>query len=450
MDDEAPDHGRMSIETLSGANPAGGTTAKPKALIGASIPRSGHHFLQTLLSAYFHGEMFYCEYYTPPNCCKQFPCTRRGQQTINFQKSHDRDHDVPMDIKDAMYIIQYRHPVPEALSDRELDLSDSIGRRSINHRSSREYFMQWLAEKAIYYRKFHDRWFANRVPNAYYLDYEVLSADPGTAMRKIINWSYGRVDEARLSAQMAEISATRVSAPHMQQPDAAFKPRVVQDSKYFDADLLGALEDYVIKRCPHFGFERMLTGSYENHPLYGLIMMYDDDEPLPAGERNRINAVARLTPEHPEVRARLAQKALRKGDVEATIPALHELVQRYPYYAGGYRLLFAAYKKLERVPPWEVVPGNGILACAENMELLTELGATYLAQGRNVAAVAALAAATTIGTEHKRANQLFAEALAGQRRWGQAEQYANKAAQIEPRDGSTDELLDRIRSRRSR
>ena len=423
-----------------------GTTEKPKPLIGASIPRSGHHFLQTMLSAYFGPEMYYCEWYTPPNCCRQIPCTRRGRQTINFQKSHDRDHDVPSDVPDAQYIIQYRHPVPEALSDRELDLNDAFGRRSIVHRRSREYFMQWLSEKAIYYRKFHDRWMAKRLPNALYLDYEELSNDPAGVMRKIIKIAYGSVDEPRLVQHVEQITGTRVSAPFMNLEATAFKPRVVQDSKYFDEDLLGAMEDYILTRCPHYGFQRLLKGSYQNHPLYGLIVMRDSDEPLPAGEKNRLNAAAKLNPDHPEILGRIAQRTLRKGDVQDAIKLLHELLERYPYYSAGYKMLFAAYRENGESIPWQKLSGNALLGCAENIELLIDLGGIYLEQGRNVAAISALATALTMNADHKRANQLFAKALITQRRWAQAEPYAVKAVEGE-HDKEADEVLDKIRRR---
>src|ERR1041385_1979169 len=98
----------------------------PKALLGASIPRSVHHYLQRTLSRYFKSEIFYCEWYTPSDCCKQVPCTSRRDCRVTYQKSHDWDFSLPSNIADALYLVQFRHPVPEALSDRDLAMRDSI------------------------------------------------------------------------------------------------------------------------------------------------------------------------------------------------------------------------------------------------------------------------------------------------------------------------------------
>src|SRR4051794_25602386 len=62
-----------------------------KSLLGASIPRSGHHYLQRILSHYFQDELFYCEWYTPRDCCKHVPCIKHLNCRITFQKSHDWD-----------------------------------------------------------------------------------------------------------------------------------------------------------------------------------------------------------------------------------------------------------------------------------------------------------------------------------------------------------------------
>src|SRR5690242_4261834 len=166
-----------------------------KALIGASIPRSGHHFLQTLLSHYFGEEMFYCEFYSRADCCRNVPCTRHGAHLFTYQKSHDRKGEVRKDVEDALYVIQYREPVGEAVSDRELDMIDHVGRRSLNYRLSYDHYVWWLAVKAAYYRDFHDKWFEPRLDNAVYLDYAWLSSDPAGAIEAIARAASGDADE---------------------------------------------------------------------------------------------------------------------------------------------------------------------------------------------------------------------------------------------------------------
>src|SRR4051794_15781646 len=148
------------------------------ALVGASIPRSGHHFLQSLLSRYYGDQLFYCEVYSKADCCRSVPCKRGGGHAVTYQKSHDRQGEVPANAEGVLYVIQYREPVGEALSDRELDLTDHLGRRSLNYRLSQDHYLWWLAAKASYCRDFHDKWFSPRVGNAVYLNYADLASNP--------------------------------------------------------------------------------------------------------------------------------------------------------------------------------------------------------------------------------------------------------------------------------
>jgi hypothetical protein len=71
---------------------------------GVSWPRSGHHLLVRMLKSYFGKVFEYCEFYEPQQCCKQFPCARRG--VVHFSKNHDFDgtanrlRDVPLIIQE--------------------------------------------------------------------------------------------------------------------------------------------------------------------------------------------------------------------------------------------------------------------------------------------------------------------------------------------------------------
>ena len=423
---------------------ATGSPDSPKALIGASIPRSGHHFLQNLLSAYYGERLRYCEYYSPPNCCKTFPCTRRGAHSITYQKSHDRKQEVPKDLADAFYIVQYRHPVAEALSDRELDLHDGLGRRSLDYRRSRDYYVSWLALKAIYYRKFHDKWMTNRVSNGVYVDYGALSKDPRPALSAIVGWASGSVDEPLIERVIDQASAKRVSTPATGPAAKTFKPRVVEESPSFDADLLGAFEAYVLERCPNFGFARQLSGSFEKHPLYGLILLEDADEPLPAGATNRFKTAASYAPDHPEIALRLAQKDVNDEKIDEAIASLQALVRRQPYFAAAYKLLFSVSKKAGRPVPASLLDGNSLFGCSKSPDLLVDIGATFLAEEHVVSAITALSLAITTEPDHARANHLMALALANDKKWKQAEPYAAKAHALEPDNDATAKLLNRI------
>jgi hypothetical protein len=389
------------------------TTSNPKILIGASIPRSGHHFLADMMTGYFGPDLFYCEYYTLPSCCKSVPCTRRGRHRYIYQKSHDRDFKLPGDIADALYLIQYRHPVPEALSDRELELQDRLGRPNLSYRRTHAGYVSWLTGKALYYRKFHNKWIARKMPNAIYLDYPDLSANPKELMAEIVRRAGGIADVARISDVVDKVRAPRTAEDGSVQ---AFKPRVISDSPYFDAGLLGAFEAWVLERCPAFNFSRELTGSYEESEMYALILLKDSNEPLPKGETKRLKVAAKLAPDHPEIHRRLAMKAIREGHVANGIARLETLLGQHPFFGAGYSLLFAACADSGTPIPESVLNGNALVACSDNAELSMQLGAAFAEKGLWVNAIAAYALANTLDPTSEEASERLAAAVAGAKR----------------------------------
>jgi len=357
--------------------------SNPKVLIGASIPRSGHHFLAHMLVRYFGRDLYYCETYTPEKCCRTVPCIKRGEFRFIYQKSHDREFLLPSDFGDALYIIQYRHPVPEALSDRELDLKDAIGRPSLDFRRTRESYLSWLAAKAIYYRRFHDKWMATRLANGIYLDYDALAARPQDAVRGIVDRAGGALDDSRLAAAV-------------QKETADHRIRVPAESPHYDEELMGSLEDYVVKRCPHYGFSSRLGGDYATSALYGLILLRDTSEPLPKGESKRFKFAASLAPDHPEVLRRKGVRFLREGKAMKAVNALADLVERHPFFAEGYESLFKACAQAQMPVPEVALNGNALIACSHRADLLLVLEKLFRQHGCVVNARAALSLAAAL------------------------------------------------------
>jgi hypothetical protein len=387
------------------------TSDNPKVLIGASIPRSGHHFLADMMTGYFRKDLFYCEYYTLPDCCKAVPCTRRGQHRFIYQKSHDRSFKLPKDVADALYLIQYRHPVPETLSDRELDLQDTLGRPNLNFRSTRAGYLTWLAAKAFYYRKFHDKWIAQKMPNAIYLDYPNLVADPVGVMTEILNRAGADLDEERLTKVVDKVRGPRAATG-----GTAHKPRVISDSPYFDAALLGGLEAWILERCPAYNFSRELTGSYEESELYAMILLKDQDEPLPEGETKRFMYAAKLAPEHPEILRRMAIRAVRENHPERAIKRLKALLAQHPYFGPAYAMLFPLCADTGTPVPESVLTGEALVACSEDSELLVQLGAAFGEKGYWVNAIAAYATANVLAPTNLEISERLAAAVASAKR----------------------------------
>lgn len=417
----------------------------PKILIGASIPRSGHHFLQNLLAKFYGPRMHYCEYYSPRDCCKQMPCTKRGDFGVIYQKSHDRNMEVPRSIADAVYVLQYRHPIPEALSDRELDVMDGIGRSSINYRLGREHYMHWLASKAVYYRRYHDKWLVDRVPNGIYLDYARLLASPVDAVEEIVRAADGSADRARIEAVVEQAKSVHVSTAS--KSVGSFKPRVIQDSLHFDADLLGAFEGYVIGRTPNFGYESMLNGRITGHPMLGLILAIDEAEPLPPGFEDRLLAAIALAGEHPELMIRLAQREMRAGNAQAAADRLQRVVRQHPYFGNAYRPLLAAYKALRTPPPASLFGGDALLGLSGRPDLLVEAGKILSDAGQLVNAVAALSLALVVGPDNCKAHQLLGAVLLKAGKPRQALPHAEAALALDPANAAAAQLLAHARRR---
>lgn len=381
------------------------TQSNPAILVGASIPRSGHHFLADMMTAYYGQDLYYCEYYTLPSCCKTVPCTRRGQHKIIYQKSHDRDFKLPADVSDALYLIQYRHPVPEALSDRELELQEKLGRASLAYRRTRAGYANWLAKKAVYYSRFHNKWIANRVPNAIYLDYAELAADAKSFLKTIVERTTGAADDARLDQVIEKTRLPRSKS------SASFKPRVVEDSPYFDAELLAPFEAWVLEHCPSFNFTSQLNGSYAGSELYGLILLRDTTQPLPSGETKRFKVAAELAPHHPEIQKRLAGRALKEGRIPQALKKLEKIIAEHPYFPDAYKMLFKICEDSGTAIPEAVLTGNALIACSESAELSIQLGAAFDAKGLWLNAIAAYALALALEPRNKEALERHAAVI---------------------------------------
>lgn len=89
-------------------------------LLGVSIPRSGHHFLATLLEQALGADIRYCEDHSKDDCCKDVPCSRARQHRVIYQKNHDMELTLDANLPGVSYLVQFREPIPAVVSDREL------------------------------------------------------------------------------------------------------------------------------------------------------------------------------------------------------------------------------------------------------------------------------------------------------------------------------------------
>ncbi|MFN6954533.1 MAG: sulfotransferase [Acetobacteraceae bacterium] len=361
-------------------------------LIGASLPRSGHHFLERLLARLFGPRLHYCEWYTPPGCCRAIPCTRGGPGAVVFQKNHDWQSDMPQDRPAALHVVQFRHPVPQALSDRELVLADLPGRAGRPHRHSAEEHLAWLAFHADYVRRFHDRWAASGPPNAFRLPYERLQADPAAALAGLCAAAGLRVP-AEAIATAAETTRDRkpVGLRRTWQDHA---PRELATSRAFDPELHGAYEAWLLPRVPAFGYDRLLpAGRYEGHPLHGLLLLADATAPLPPGCTDRLDTARALAGPHPLIEMQFAERDLAAGDPAAAWRRLADAAARWPFWAPLWPALLQVAPLAGETLPADLITPDALLTLTGAPETLPALAERLCAEDRPTEAVAAAALA---------------------------------------------------------
>ncbi|MFC3692880.1 sulfotransferase [Chenggangzhangella methanolivorans] len=246
-------------------------------ILGASIPRSGHHHLSRLLKGYFGAQLKYCSTYDIADCCRAAPCVKTEGRKFVYQKSHDFAFRLPTDVAGALYLVQHRSPVANAISGAELRRKRSGMRPARDGISARARFYDFLAHRLAYYKRFHDKWIVKPPERSVLIAHEALESDPAHELRRIVSAAGVLLDEARIEATANELKdrGSRRST---------YAPRVVEDSDFFDRSALGAYEAAVIDQCPAFGYAPTLGGGYRTHPVWILARLrHGFGQPFPRG-----------------------------------------------------------------------------------------------------------------------------------------------------------------------
>ncbi|PTQ90243.1 hypothetical protein C8R30_13711 [Nitrosomonas nitrosa] len=199
-------------------------------LVGASIPRSGHHLLERMLRSVFGPRLHYCEYYNIPDCCRSIPCKTGGFDVV-FQKSHDFDFNLPIILSDSvLYIVQYREPIETVLSDRELFCKSNPG-SEIN----RFNYLIFLADHIIYNKRFYKKWITSQMVNSIHVRYEELVGNPVAVIQSILV-------RMQLSSYV-DISSDKVLS-NLQVGDdmSKYKKKNYSSYKQFDRNLISQYE----------------------------------------------------------------------------------------------------------------------------------------------------------------------------------------------------------------
>ena len=210
---------------------------------GISWPRSGHHLLVRLLQGYFDDAFGYCEFHRPQDCCKVFPCARRGQ--INFSKNHDFGQETPQ-LPDQTYLIQHRAFIPSVVSGYEL----SPDRDGDDNAAT---FRTYAAKRWGPYAMFRDKWITSDFgTKRAVLLYEDLTSDPVTAMQPVValfapDHPYDSDLMARVAASVAGISKYK-GANAFSDDTGVKNRRRVEDFRWYDPDTFAKLDRLVLQR----------------------------------------------------------------------------------------------------------------------------------------------------------------------------------------------------------
>ena len=139
-----------------------------------SFPRSGHHALKNVLSAYFGDAFQYYDSYLPMIV---------KREDSNFQKEHDLDLNIPV-ILGARYLIQVRNPIQAVQSWLDFDSRVAACPRNVEQAEWRGVFYKRLG----FWREWYDKWVLAPLWPRLVVDYEDLIARPYEVCESVIQY----------------------------------------------------------------------------------------------------------------------------------------------------------------------------------------------------------------------------------------------------------------------
>ena len=234
-------------------------------VVGISMPRSGHHYLERLLRGYFGPRMGYCEFYTPPDCCKQVPCSRAAARAAEldlfYQKNHDHALDLQLDERRvSCLLIQYRHPVYRSASNFPLECQDRP------YLDTEAHLQYWLALEADYYVRFWKKWITPS-PDAgtrVLLQYESLLRDPFEALTRVMKALDMIVDVPKLGRVIERNSRRGNEGKN-------FRPRTLDSIPDRHKPHFAAMEDIIFASGLELPYTPLLRDRVEEaHPIHDI------------------------------------------------------------------------------------------------------------------------------------------------------------------------------------
>jgi tetratricopeptide (TPR) repeat protein len=304
-------------------------------ILSVSVPRSGHHFLTTLIRRLLGDDCHYCEFYTPVDCCRSIPCSRSGAARLGIQKNHDFDLQLPARLPDVTYVIQYRQPVMAVLSDREY-LARMEGR---DRADDLDEYVVWLAKKAAYFQEFWTKWLHRPADGHIVVEYSELLRDPVAIVQRVLAAVDIKTDDAAIAAILPEVAEFVADFPLA--PGLRFAPRVMAQSRYFDEELISLFESLILETIPSLEETRLLPRApVTEHPtrlIYQSILLRNSG--ALAESIDHLKLAVRSAPENAHVLKELSLACLETDRGEEALVFARRALELRPGNTELLRLL---------------------------------------------------------------------------------------------------------------
>lgn len=363
------------------------TAPRPPHILCVSIPRAGHHYLVSLLRGVVDG-CWYCEYYTPVDCCRSVPCTRGQGSRLVLQKNHDFELDVPVDLPDVTYVIQYRDPVMAVLSDREY-LARLEGRERAD---DLEEFPVWLGKKGAHFVRFWEKWLASPNPQRPVIEYGQLLQSPAESVMRVLEAVEIPVDSRRLADVSAEVSAFVADFP-VPAETMRFERRSLEHSRYFDRELIAVYASILRDAIPGLRLAGELP-EVETEPHLTLLVFkaaLATARGAHGEAADHLRKACEIGPGNPFAWYELSLALMRAGDMSGAIEAAEAAARLRPTHAVLLRHVsdlfslrsgsdldraIAVARDLLRVSPSDPGPLTHLASMLVRKRELTEAGQT--------------------------------------------------------------------------
>jgi FkbM family methyltransferase len=315
-------------------------TTAPRRILCVSIPRSGHHYLVSILQHALGNDCFYCEYYTPVECCRTVPCTRGGGARFAIQKNHDLDLTVPADLPGLIYVIQHRNPVMAVLSDRDY-LARLEGRDVADDAHE---FRVWLGRKAAHFRRFWDKWLARRDGRRVVIDYADLAQHPAAAAQRVLAAAGIALEAGRLEEAVETVSGFVADFPKPAH-QLAFEARVMTRSRYFDPELMSAYESMLLDTID--GLEPTGVLPHVETSGHPIRLVYEAALRSAAGAASEASTLLRQAaaadPDNPFILEALSHACQQADDAAGAVAAAADALRLRPKHTILLRVLSDAH-----------------------------------------------------------------------------------------------------------